>query len=209
MSRIATGSPTKQPWVVLPNLAKRACAIRHGALPAFNTFVATYANMMMYSEDDKSLWHTTIRLPAGTHHLKFFVDGAMRTSPDIPTAVDFNNFLVNYVEISADDIRRDDRRESLLAAQKEPPKAISPRTDVEKQFGEGVTPTVEKDLSGTVTPGDEDDEVEEAEISPEEILPGDYRQLLPQALTDIDLPEGDERCKIASRVISDAGQPPQ
>lgn len=168
--------------------------------------------MMVYSEDDKSLWHTTIRLPAGTHHLKFFVDGAMKTSPDIPTAVDFNNFLVNYVEISSDDIRpRNDRRESLLGTQKEPPKAISPRTDVDKQLGDGTTPTAEKDLSGTVTPGEgnEYDEDEEAEIPPEEILPGDYRQLMPQALVDIDLPEGDERCKIASRVIGDAGQPPQ
>lgn len=174
------------------------------------SFEAMYANKMICSEADNSLWYTTVRLPAGTHHLKFFVDGAMRTSPDIPTAVDFNNFLVNYVEISADEVRPgNDRRESVLGVQKEPPKAISPRTDIDKQLG-AASPAVDKD-SGTVTPGDtnEEDYIGDGEIPPEEILPGDYRQLMPQALVDIETPEGDERCKIASRVISDAGQPPQ
>ncbi|KAJ8127426.1 hypothetical protein O1611_g6211 [Lasiodiplodia mahajangana] len=35
----------------------------------------------------------------GTHHIKFLVDGAMRTSPDLPTTVDFDNNLVNYIEV--------------------------------------------------------------------------------------------------------------
>src|SRR3954471_22495641 len=54
---------------------------------------------------------TTINLPSGTHHLKFVVDGEMVTSPSLPTAVDFNNFLVNYIEIATEDLSKP-RRES-------------------------------------------------------------------------------------------------
>ena len=39
----------------------------------------------------------------GTHHIKFLVDGAMETSPHLPTTVDFGNNLVNYIEVSGDD----------------------------------------------------------------------------------------------------------
>lgn len=43
---------------------------------------------------------TTIHLPPGTHHFKFIVDGDMTTNNDLPTAVDFSNVLVNYIEVS-------------------------------------------------------------------------------------------------------------
>jgi hypothetical protein len=41
-------------------------------------------------------------LRPGTHHLKFLVDDEMFTSPYLPTAVDFNNMLVNYIEVVAE-----------------------------------------------------------------------------------------------------------
>ena len=50
---------------------------------------------------------TTLELPPGTHHLKFIVDGEMHLSSDLPTAVDYTNVLVNYIEVSADDIPKD------------------------------------------------------------------------------------------------------
>lgn len=53
---------------------------------------------------DPNAFSAIIALPAGTHHLAFLVDGIMRTSPALPTAVDYTNVLINYVEISADDI---------------------------------------------------------------------------------------------------------
>ncbi|KAH0556713.1 hypothetical protein GP486_005499, partial [Trichoglossum hirsutum] len=45
-----------------------------------------------------------IPLPPGTHHIKFIVDGEMRTSDDLPKAVDYGNILVNYIEVSADEL---------------------------------------------------------------------------------------------------------
>lgn len=40
----------------------------------------------------------------GTHHLNFLIDGVMTTSTHLPTTVDFNNHLVNYIEVSPDAI---------------------------------------------------------------------------------------------------------
>ncbi|ORY71268.1 5'-AMP-activated protein kinase beta subunit, interation domain-containing protein [Pseudomassariella vexata] len=45
----------------------------------------------------------TIPVYPGTHHIKFLVDGAMETSRDLPTTVDFGNNLVNYIEVSGPD----------------------------------------------------------------------------------------------------------
>lgn len=45
-----------------------------------------------------------IPIPPGTHHVKFIVDGEMRTSSTLPTAVDDTGILVNYLEVSADDM---------------------------------------------------------------------------------------------------------
>jgi hypothetical protein len=40
-----------------------------------------------------------INLQPGTHHVRFIVDQDMRLSKHMPTAVDFTNFLVNYIEV--------------------------------------------------------------------------------------------------------------
>lgn len=45
-----------------------------------------------------------VAIPPGTHHVKFLVDGEMTTSPSLPTAVDDTGILVNYLEVSADDM---------------------------------------------------------------------------------------------------------
>ncbi|RPB25319.1 AMPKBI-domain-containing protein [Terfezia boudieri ATCC MYA-4762] len=45
-----------------------------------------------------------VPLPAGTHHVKFLVDGELRTSDTLPTAVDSTGILVNYLEVNADDM---------------------------------------------------------------------------------------------------------
>lgn len=51
-----------------------------------------------------SAWSAVVPLPPGTHHLKFIVDGDMRTSDALPTAVDHTGILVNYLEVNADDM---------------------------------------------------------------------------------------------------------
>lgn len=49
-------------------------------------------------------WSAVVPLPPGTHHLKLIVDGDMRTSDALPTAVDHTGILVNYLEVNADDM---------------------------------------------------------------------------------------------------------
>jgi hypothetical protein len=53
-----------------------------------------------------------VAIPPGTHHVKFLVDGEMRTSPALPTAVDDTGILVNYLEVSSDDLPPLDRQSS-------------------------------------------------------------------------------------------------
>jgi hypothetical protein len=55
-----------------------------------------------------------LHLLPGTHHLKFIVDGEMRTSNDLPTAVDLANVLVNYIEVSPEGDQR--RLEDIVRA---------------------------------------------------------------------------------------------
>lgn len=40
-----------------------------------------------------------VSVTPGTHHLTFLVDNDMRTSDKLPTAVDYTNILVNYIEV--------------------------------------------------------------------------------------------------------------
>lgn len=58
----------------------------------------------------------TIDISPGTHHVRFLVDGQMQTSPDLPTTVDFGNNLVNYIEVSPDDVLSDEPEASEAAA---------------------------------------------------------------------------------------------
>lgn len=111
----------------------------------------------------------------------------MVTSPDLPTAVDFNNVLVNYIEISKEDMLREERRESI-----QPRPAPSPRPE---------------EYSGTITPG-EDRENEFEEVKPEEMPEGDFRQVMPQALIELELNEDDERYKRAVQIVQDTAGPP-
>ncbi|KIX06554.1 uncharacterized protein Z518_04530 [Rhinocladiella mackenziei CBS 650.93] len=131
---------------------------------------------------------TTINLPSGTHHLKFVVDGEMVTSPDLPTAVDFNNFLVNYIEIATEDLTKP-RRESAQPGQKST--VLAPDDHYQGHAG-GQTL--------------EDSDIEEPQA--EEVPAGDFRQLVPQALVDVDLPEDDQRYQAAVRVIQESPAPP-
>ncbi|KAK3308207.1 carbohydrate-binding module family 48 protein [Chaetomium strumarium] len=55
-------------------------------------------------EGQPGVFATTINILPGTHHIRFLVDGQMQTSPDYPTTVDFGNNLVNYIEITPDDL---------------------------------------------------------------------------------------------------------
>ena len=149
------------------------------------------------SEDDPEVLSTTINLPPGTHHLKFIVDGEMRITTDLPTAVDFTNVLVNYIEVSAEDtMPPKSRRESERGAKPIPPPLHPPltwREDVSRGSDAGTSNV------------DEEDTRESLE---EEIPLGDFRQVVPQALIDMDLPEDDPKYQQAINVIENVPGPP-
>lgn len=67
-------------------------------------FRPTPLNSPPPSPSSDSTWSAVVPLPPGTHHLKFIVDGDMRTSDALPTAVDHTGILVNYLEVNADDM---------------------------------------------------------------------------------------------------------
>jgi hypothetical protein len=143
--------------------------------------------------------YTVINLPPGTHHLKFWVDNQMVTSDELPTAVDFNNVLVNYIEISADDIPKQRRESTQTATGRSAvyPAAILPVPPEQDE---------QQNVSETFTPGDDVESVEEPH--PEEMPPGDFRQIVPQYLQDIDYEQSDPKYQQAVAVISDSNAPP-
>jgi 5'-AMP-activated protein kinase beta subunit, interaction domain/Glycogen recognition site of AMP-activated protein kinase len=137
----------------------------------------------------------TIGFPPGTHHLKFIVDGEMVPSPDLPTTVDIHNVLVNYIEVVADEPQRA-RRES----------AQKPRSIPAHLYPPIALPEEDDLASGEMTP--EREEEEPGEPPEEEIPIGDFRQLMPQALVDMELPEDDPRFRQAYNIINDTPGPP-
>lgn len=128
---------------------------------------------------------TTLNLRPGTHHLKFIVDGEMRASDTLPTAVDFTNHLVNYVEISADDARKDNDTPSGVNDQQ-------------------TLPENSKDGKSEETT-DDPPKKEEAE---EEVPPGNFGSAIPQFLADLDKEEDSPAYLQAANVIGDTATPP-
>ncbi|EJC98143.1 uncharacterized protein FOMMEDRAFT_24144 [Fomitiporia mediterranea MF3/22] len=53
---------------------------------------------MEYDESSKQ-WTTWVSLTPGTHHIRFLVDGVSTIADDLPTAVDDNGSLANYVAV--------------------------------------------------------------------------------------------------------------
>jgi hypothetical protein len=136
---------------------------------------------------------TTINLPVGTHHMLFLVDEKMITNPGMPTAVDFNNVLVNYIEIATEDL----------------PKARRESKQGEKRDSVGLPvhpPQVLPDTDGVDDQSSQPDE--DTDPVAEEIQPGDFRQIMPQLFVDMELPEDDPRYQRAARVIQDMPGPP-
>lgn len=131
---------------------------------------------------------TTLNLRPGTHHLKFIVDGEMRASDTLPTAVDFTNHLVNYIEISADDVRNNNDKSNI------PSGIRSPQTP-SNHAKEGQTE-------------DTTDDALKKEEAEEEVPPGDFGNAIPQFLADLDKEEDSPAYQQAANVIGDTPTPP-
>ncbi|PLB33568.1 putative Snf1 kinase complex beta-subunit Gal83 [Aspergillus candidus] len=148
------------------------------------------------SEQNPRIMSATLNLRPGTHHLKFIVDGQMCAADTLPTAVDFTNHLVNYIEISADDSSRTRSGSDRTSRSRAPPGVHPPHVLPDASGSDQVRSAVE-----------EQSDKEE----PEEILLGDFRCIVPQFLVDLDKEEDSEETpeyKQAVNVIGDAPTPP-
>ncbi|KAI1433507.1 5'-AMP-activated protein kinase beta subunit, interation domain-containing protein [Xylaria sp. CBS 124048] len=134
---------------------------------------------------EEGVLETTIRVFPGTHHIKFLVDGAMQTSPDLPTTVDFGNNLVNYIEVSSD---------------------TSATGGIGGEFGlmKG------KDVSRLPSPQPSTDAVREPESTKKRYtLPvGSFSNKLPRYLEDFDQPEESKAYRAAAAALEKLGAPP-
>lgn len=143
----------------------------------------------------------TIGFPPGTHHLKFIVDNEMVPSADLPTTVDIHNVLVNYIEVVAPERPKAEERPKTRRESGQRPRAIPPNL-----YPPIALPDEDDLASGEETP--EREEEEPIEPPEEEIPIGDFRELMPQALVDMELPEDDPRFRQAYNIINDTPGPP-
>ncbi|KAK3297032.1 5'-AMP-activated protein kinase beta subunit, interation domain-containing protein [Chaetomium fimeti] len=136
-------------------------------------------------EGEPGVFATTIDILPGTHHIRFLVDGQMQTTPDYPTTVDFGNNLVNYIEVSPDDLQ-------------------PTPTD-----GEGVSEgkTSQQQTEAEATPTEEDGEVplpRDRDIPPA----SQFEQKIPKYLIDQDQPEDSPQYHHAVRATEKLPNPP-
>ena len=111
----------------------------------------------------------------------------MQLSKELPTAVDYTNILVNYVEVSADDIPKKPAEQSKAPEGVHPPQVLHQGTEARDHAPDSVGKTP----IGEIEPKTE---------------PVYWGKEIPEYLLDLDLPEHTKRYQRAARVV--AGFPP-
>ena len=133
-----------------------------------------------------------LQLRPGTHHVKFIIDGEMQLSNDLETAADFTNILVNYIEVSADDIPKDGSHKGKAG---EVPAGVYPPQ---------VLPT------GTEAKDHAPDSVGKAQHAETETKaePVYWGKEVPPYLLDIEKPEHTNRYQRAAKAVNEFPTPP-
>lgn len=132
----------------------------------------------------------------------FIVDNDMRTSDKMPTAVDYTNILVNYIEVSYDDIpkkepdSKDDSRKSEAV----------PVPVQDQQAPVGVYPP--QVLPATPEAQQIQKPVPEPKPKVPAPAPKKYHQNIPRYLLDLDAPEDSRRFARANAAGSHLPTPP-
>jgi hypothetical protein len=131
------------------------------------------------------------------------VDNDMRTSDKLPTAVDYTNILVNYIEVSYDDV---------------PTPGAAPTEPTEQEKLDATTPVQDREKpSGIFPPQVIQNSPNVAPIKaplpepPAPIIPEPtkrYHQNIPRYLLDLDAPEESSRFKRASETTNNLPTPP-
>ena len=148
--------------------------------------------MLSINSPNTNILSATLDLPPGTHHIKFIVDGEMQLSKELPTAVDYTNILVNYIEVSADDIPREQQPHDERPQNLHPP-LVLPATGVQaSDFGSDAPPRPQE------------------EGEPRTIITRDkhYGIRVPGYLLDLDRDEKSHRFQRAETHLSDIPTPP-
>jgi len=113
----------------------------------------------------------------------------MQLSNELPTAVDYTNILVNYVEISADDIPKEPPEESQVPEGVHPPQVLHQGTDAKDHAPDSVGKT----------------QLVEGEAKAEPVYWG---KEVPKYLHNVDLPEHSKRYMRAARGVTEFATPP-
>lgn len=113
----------------------------------------------------------------------------MQLSNELPTAVDYTNILVNYIEVSADDLPKDDDAEVKLPEGVHPPQVLPQGIDVTDHAPDSVGKTQTTD----------------PEKAPEPVFFGDD---IPKYLHDLDQSEQSKRYQRAARGAAEFATPP-
>ena len=119
----------------------------------------------------------------------------MTTAEHLPTAVDFTNHLVNYLEVSVDDVEKPETDSTKRPRIVIPPDIYPPKVIPESVHLEAARQAAEQESAGKQEPE-------------EEIPVGDFRNVIPQFLVDIDKEEEDSaRYQQAADILGDYPTP--
>ena len=113
----------------------------------------------------------------------------MQLSNELPTAVDYTNILVNYIEVSADDIPKEQPKQDPVPEGLYPPQVIPTGTETKDHAPGSVGKT----------------QVPDNEKATEPVFWGNA---IPKYLHDYDRPDSSKRFQRASRAISELQTPP-
>jgi hypothetical protein len=148
-----------------------------------------------------------VNIAPGTHHIKFIVDGDMRTSDMLPTAVDYTNILVNYLEVSLDDLPQP----PPAAGEMSPPAPAPAVPEVPVLPGIHppftLPPSPELQAIRSRAEADRAAAARTQSIHPRK-PPKRYHQTIPRYLDDLDAPEESSRLRRASIAASTLPAPP-
>ncbi|KAF2114910.1 5'-AMP-activated protein kinase beta subunit, interation domain-containing protein [Lophiotrema nucula] len=150
----------------------------------------------------KDVLSAIVNIVPGTHHLKFIVDNDMTTSDKLPTAVDYTNILVNYLEVSLDDVPR-----PATDAAEEPKKPEPvPVQEAEKPIG--VFPPQVLPPTPEILPVNQPVVEPPKPKTPVQAPSRRYHQTIPRYLLDLDAPEDSSRLARAAAATGNLPTPP-
>ncbi|KAH7357445.1 5'-AMP-activated protein kinase beta subunit, interation domain-containing protein [Pyrenochaeta sp. MPI-SDFR-AT-0127] len=191
-----TGRPTVPTLIEWEGPGERVYAT--GTFAGWNKKYKLHRNGPSKKKDALSAY---VPIAQGTHHLMFIVDNDMRTSDKLPTAVDYTNILVNYLEVSAEDVPKP---ATGSAKEKSGPDAATPVQEREAPSGvyppQVLPPTPELQPIKAPLPEPAKPKVPEPTKK--------YHQNIPRYLLDLDAPEESSRFARANATTNNLPTPP-